>query len=167
MQRRRFAAQSMRSFRSRATAVVVVVALVILADQVTKTWAENALRRGPIDILGPIKLQLTFNSGFSFSIGQGHPLLITIAAIVIAVGVGVYALLTPSRLKRIAASLVVGGALGNLADRLFRHNHGAVIDFIRFPHWPIFNLADSAITVGVILLLIAGVLDGRHERSQR
>jgi signal peptidase II len=151
---------------SRAATVCVVVALVIVSDQASKTWAENALRKGPIDLIGPVKLELTFNSGFSFSIGQGHPLFITIAAIVIAVAVGVYALMTSSRLKRVAASLVVGGALGNLADRVFRHNHGAVIDFIRFPHWPIFNLADSAITVGVVLLLVAGVLDGRHERSQ-
>ncbi|MGC9155264.1 MAG: signal peptidase II [Ferrimicrobium sp.] len=157
----------MTSLRSRALTVGAVVVLVILVDQATKTWAENALRGGPIDILGPIKFELTFNSGFSFSIGQGHPLLITVAAVVLAVAVGGYALMTPSRLKRIAASLVTGGALGNLSDRLFRHNHGAVIDFIRFPHWPIFNLADSAITVGVVLLLIAGVIDGRHERSQR
>ncbi|WP_298210685.1 signal peptidase II [Ferrimicrobium sp.] len=156
----------MTSLRSRSLTVASLVASVILVDQVTKTWAENALRSGPIDILGPIKLELTFNSGFSFSIGEGHPLLITVGAIVIAVAVGAYALMTPSRLKRIAASLVTGGALGNLSDRLFRHNHGAVIDFIRFPHWPIFNLADSAITVGVVLLLIAGVLEGRHERSQ-
>lgn len=156
----------MTNYWSRAATVLAVVVLVIGLDQATKTWAENALKKGPIDLIGPVKLELTFNSGFSFSIGQGHPLIITIAAVVIAVAVGVYALVTPSRLKRIAASLVVGGALGNLADRVFRHNHGAVIDFIRFPHWPIFNLADSAITVGVVLLLIAGVLDGRHERSQ-
>ncbi|WP_298337096.1 signal peptidase II [Ferrimicrobium sp.] len=157
----------MTSLRSRALTVGAVVLLVILIDQATKTWAENALRHGPIDILGPIKFELTFNSGFSFSIGQGHPLLITVAAVVLAIAVGGYALMTPSRLNRIAASLVTGGALSNVSDRLFRHNHGAVIDFIRFPHWPIFNLADSAITVGVVLLLIAGVIDGRHERSQR
>ncbi|MEX6429266.1 MAG: signal peptidase II [Ferrimicrobium sp.] len=156
----------MKGFWSRAVTVFVVVALVVLLDQVTKTWAENALRRGPIDVLGPIKLELTFNSGFSFSLGRGHPLVITAAAVVIAIGVGAFALFTPSRLKRIAAALVVGGALGNLADRIFRHNHGAVIDFIRLPHWPVFNLADSAITVGVVLLVVAGVIDGRREPSQ-
>jgi signal peptidase II len=151
---------------SHLATVCSVVVLVVLLDQATKTWAENALRNGPIELVGPVKFELTYNSGFSFSIGQGHPLIITIAAVVIAVGVGAYAVTTSSLLKRVAGSLVVGGALGNLADRVFRHNHGAVIDFIHLPHWPIFNLADSAITVGVVLLLIAGVLDGRHERSQ-
>lgn len=148
--------------RARRVALVLgVVAVVIVADQLTKTWAEHRLARGPMHVLGPLNLRLLYNTGFSFSLGAGHPLLVSILAAVIAGGLLVYALVTSPVGRSVACALVVGGAFSNLADRVFRHHHGAVIDFISLPHWPVFNVADACITVGVLLLIVQGVRAGR------
>lgn len=141
----------------RATLVILVVAVVIAADQCTKTWAEHRLASGPMHVLGPLNLRLVYNTGFSFSLGAGHPLVVSILAGVIAGALLVYALVASTTGRSLAAALVVGGAFSNLADRVFRHHHGAVIDFISLPHWPVFNVADACITVGVVLLLLQSV----------
>ncbi len=140
---------------------MTVAGAVILVDQVTKSWAQGALRSGPITIIGPLRLDLIYNSGFAFSLGAGHPLAVGIVSIVIAVGLGIFALRARALLTQVAASLVVGGALSNLCDRVFRDNHGAVIDFISLPFWPVFNLADASITVGALLLAVAGLRESR------
>ena len=141
--------------------IAAIIVAVVVADQVTKSWAQQALRSGPIHVAGPVYLRLFYNSGFAFSLGTGHPLAVAIIALVIAGGLTAYGLIAKSLLQGVASALVAGGAIGNLADRFFRDNHGAVIDFVSFPHWPVFNLADSAITVGVILLLAAGFRGAR------
>ncbi len=140
---------------------MAVVAAVILIDQATKSWAQEALRSGPVPVVGPLRLELFYNSGFAFSLGAGHPLVVGIASLLIAGGLGVYALRARTLLAQVAASMVVGGALSNLCDRIFRDNHGAVIDFISLPFWPVFNLADTAITVGALLLALAGLRESR------
>lgn len=143
--------------RGRIALVGVIVALVIAVDQVSKTWAEDRLRHGPVHVAGPLEFRLVFNSGFSFSLGAGHPLAVSILAGVVSGALLVYALVTSETGRSVASALVVGGALSNLADRVVRHHHGAVIDFIEVPHWPVFNVADACITIGVVLLVLQSV----------
>jgi len=97
-----------------------------------------------------LDLELEFNTGSAFSLMRGWaPIL---AGVAVAIVVLLLASVRRVRSDLLAASvgLVVGGALGNLADRVFRSHHGAVVDFIAFHFWPTFNLADAAIVVGAL-----------------
>lgn len=132
----------------RAGAVCLAV---IVADQVSKALVEHDLVAGEkVDVLGPLKLTLAHNEGVAFGLagGSGAPLVL-----VTLLGLGVVLHLfarDPARpLMWLAAGLLAGGAFGNLADRVRR---GSVTDFIDLPHWPPFNLADAAITCGVLVL---------------
>jgi len=135
-----------------------VAASVVAVDRITKVWALDNLAPGIVrDFLGPLKLTLAFNDGSAFSLGSGSGSVIAVLAIVI-VGVVVWA----GRHYRswpavIIQGLVVGGAIGNLADRVFRAESGwfsgSVVDFLRLPNWPIFNVADMAITGGALALV--------------
>jgi signal peptidase II len=138
----------------RSGLMVAIVAVVLLADQSAKTWAETHLTIFPRHEFGPFDLRLRFNTGAAFGIGRGMAPLV--ALIGVAVVVFLFGLIKPSQslLGTFASGLLVGGAVSNLADRVFRSNGGAVIDWIHFPHWPTFNLADSSIVAGVALLLI-------------
>lgn len=130
----------------------------VAVDQLTKVWAVAALSDGSIELIdGFLQLRLTRNPGAAFSsFTGGGPLLGAVAA---AVAIAIAFLLPKieQRLDRVALSLVMGGALGNFADRIFRGDgllDGAVVDFISFSFWPTFNAADSAISVGVVLMLL-------------
>jgi len=128
-------------------------------DQVTKTWAENTLATRNIDIVGSFRLNLAYNTGSAFSFGGGLGPWIALLALVV-VGVLVWQGRTVStRLGAVAMGMIVGGALGNVADRAFRSDagfmRGAVIDFFDLQWWPIFNVADIGIVVGGILLVVA------------
>lgn len=145
-----------------ATAMVVVV-----ADQWTKSWAQRALATGPRHVVGPVYLVLTFNSGAAFSLGAGATPVIETVALVLVAGV----LWQSGRLARkgggwptmLALGLLAGGALSNLGDRLFRDHHGAVIDFIQLVSWwPVFNVADAAVTVGAVTLVVALAWPGKR-----
>ncbi len=109
-----------------------------------------------------LDLELTYNSGASFGLGRGW------APIIGAVAVTVVVLLLASvrhvRSPALAAGLglVIGGALGNLADRIFRSHHGAVVDFIALHFWPTFNVADSCIVIGAVW---AALVVSRHGPS--
>ena len=123
----------------------------VATDQATKTWALHRLSQGPIHVLWKLDLVLSYNSGSAFGLAQGWAPVLTAAA-----GLIVVALLAVLRGARswpmaLALGLVLGGALGNLADRVLRGNHGAVVDFIALHFWPTFNVADSCIVVGVAL----------------
>ena len=142
--------------------------IVLAADQATKAWAVGALDDRIIDIAWTLRLRLVHNTGFAFSAGRGlGPVLALVAAAIVAV-------LWSSR-RRVfggwpAACLggIIGGALGNLADRMLRGprwGRGAVVDFIDLQWWPIFNLADSAITIGVIGVLVQLYLSERRTRG--
>jgi signal peptidase II len=133
---------------------------VLAVDQLTKWWAVEALSGGrTIDIVGSLRLRLAFNTGSAFSLAQGRGALISLLALAI-----VAVLLRSGRyatrpVSAVAIGLVVGGALGNLLDRAFREGEGflggGVVDFIDLQWWPVFNVADSAIVVGAILLFLA------------
>ena len=145
--------------RSRGTrlAVAGIAALVLAADQATKSAVLAANPRG--DGSGLVSLRLVRNTGAGFGIGAGHPLVVTLTALaILAVAV---ALLARASSRAVALSLaaVVGGAAGNLADRLFRApgpGRGAVVDWIHVAFYPpTFNLADLAIRLGALLAVIA------------
>lgn len=156
------------------TSLLVVAGLVLLADVVSKVIVVATLADGRVVRLVGHYLQLTNtrNSGAAFSVGTGATVLFT----AVAVAVVVVILRTAKRLRSlgwaICLGLLLGGALGNLVDRLLRAPgplRGEVVDWIQLPHWPVFNLADSAIVVGgcvAVLLSTRGVtLDGQADRS--
>ncbi len=131
---------------------LVVGVLVVLVDQVTKTLVVSDLT-GPKHLFGPFGLSLGYNSGSAFSLFTGWaPLLVVVALLVVGVLLAL-ALRTRRASVAVALGLVLGGALGNVADRLFRGHHGEVVDFITLTHWPTFNVADACITIGIVLLI--------------
>jgi signal peptidase II len=137
-------------------------ALVIAADQVAKAAIEAHLVPGEdVDLLGPLGLTLSHNRGVAFGLagGAGAPLvLITLLALGV---VGYLFARNPTRPGMwVATGLLAGGAIGNLADRV---RAGAVTDFVDLPPWPPFNLADMAITAGVLLLVFLYLRDSDRE----
>jgi signal peptidase II len=142
-----------------AGAVAVVV---LAADQATKSWAVDRLSRGPIHVVWKLDLELTYNSGSAFSFAQGWaPVLAGVAVVVVLVLLGAVRRIDSTAIA-VALGLVVGGALGNLADRVVRSNRGSVIDFVALHFWPTFNVADASIVVGGIM---AAVLLWRADRA--
>jgi signal peptidase II len=131
---------------------VAVVGVTVLADQVTKAIAVASLQRGEeVNVFLGLDMTHVRNEGVAFGVLEdGGPLLV--AAISVAlVGLAVYfALNSAVRLLWLPVGLILGGALGNLADRA---REGAVVDFIDPIAWPAFNLADTAIVIGVLGLL--------------
>jgi signal peptidase II len=146
-----------------------VTALVaFVADQVTKIVAVAAMRDGEsIRVIGgALRWTLERNPGAAFGIFRRAPVLFTIMAIAISIAIVAASGRTTDRLTAVGLGLVLGGALGNLADRLMRAPgpfRGHVIDFIDFRVWPTFNLADSAVVIGAVLLAIASF---RSERAR-
>lgn len=130
----------------------VTATVVILLDQVTKIWVRATLPVGvPVPEEWPIRLRHIHNTGAAFGLFQDRSMVFVVIAIV-AVGLILYyyrRLPPDAWLVRLGLGLQLGGAVGNLIDRL---HQGYVTDFIEFPYWPVFNVADSAIVVGVILL---------------
>lgn len=144
-----------------------VAAFVLTADIITKSLVVAHLRPGhPVHLIGSVvEFNLLRNSGAAFSIGTGDTIVFT----AIALAVIVYIARTARRLRStawaIAFGLLLGGACGNLVDRIFRAPgifRGDVVDFIEVTrYWPVFNLADSAIVCGGILMVLLALL-GYH-----
>ena len=148
--------------RSGITAVVALYALAVVGlDQLTKWWALEALGDGEVvSIVWTLQLRLVENTGTAFSLGEGSGSLIAVLAIVVVLGLLWAGRTIDSALGALALGLLLGGAVGNLLDRLFRAGDGlfdgAVIDFVDLQWWPVFNLADSAIVIGGGLLVLNG-----------
>ena len=123
-------------------------------DQLTKQWALSALSDGPNHVIGPLSFRLVFNSGSAFGINALSGLWLGLLAIVVVGFLLFYSRNLPSKAMTVLLGLVIGGALGNLTDRIFRAGDGfmsgRVVDFIDLSRWPVFNLADSGIVVGAI-----------------
>ena len=156
-----------RGWRARIAPLSLVVAVVIVVlDQITKHWAINELAGDrEIHVIWTLQWNLSFNTGMAFSRGQGLGPLIAVLAVLIVIVLVVGSAHVGGRFGRFAAGLLIGGALGNVIDRLFRGDgwlHGAVVDFIDFQWFPIFNVADMGVTVGAALFAVASVLDGRR-----
>ncbi len=135
--------------------------MVVVVDQLTKWWALHALRTHTVHVVWTLRFNLTRNTGAAFSMAGGRGALVGLAALVV-VGVVVWQGAGVSdRLGAVAVGLVLGGALGNLIDRALRSGGGflggGVVDFIDFQWWPVFNVADSCVVVGAILLVFVTV----------
>jgi signal peptidase II len=143
------------------------IALCVIAlDQVSKSWAESALDNGHIiNVVGSLRFALGYNSGIAFSQGQGLGPVVGIVAL-IAVSLLVRAMVkASSALSAYALCAIVAGAIGNVVDRLVRGDgwlHGRVVDFIDVQWWPVFNVADSSISIGACLLILALVRESRQ-----
>lgn len=147
-------------------------ALVLALDVVSKLVVVAELSaRDPIELLGGLlTLRLTRNAGAAFGMAEGATVLFTAVAVVVVVVIARAARRLRSAGWAVSLGLVLGGALGNLTDRMLRDPgplRGRVVDWIELPHWPIFNLADSAIVCGAalaVLLSMRGIgLDGQRE----
>ncbi len=128
--------------------------LVVIADQAAKAAVEAHLVPGQeVEVLGPLELTLTHNSGVAFGLAGGGGVGLVLTALAALAFVGVLFQRNPTRPGMwVAVGLLAGGAAGNLADRV---RADAVTDYIQLPHWPAFNLADVAVTVGVLILALA------------
>lgn len=168
--------------RWRLLAVIAAVGLV--ADFVTKSIAVALV--GPAEIVpvlgGAVYFQLLRNPSAAFGLGAGMTPLLTVFAILVVAGIGYFALRIRSKGWAVGFGLVLAGALGNLVDRLFRPPgpfQGHVVDFVSVfaPNgeiWPVFNVADSCITVGAVLVVVLSLFgkdyDGdspRRRNAQR
>lgn len=141
--------------RARASGLALAVcAAVLLADQATKAIARAALTPGEsVTVLGPLQLTEAHNSGVAFGLADGGGVLLLLATGLALAAVLFLFYLEPERPgMALATGLLLGGALGNLVDRIVA---GEVTDFIDLPLWPTFNLADVAITAGVVILAVS------------
>jgi signal peptidase II len=154
--------------------VAMIAALVVLADQVTKAWAVAALTdRGPVEVVdGLLRLRLYRNSGAAFSFATGTTWVFTIVACVVSVVIVRISRRLGSRGWAMALGLLLGGALGNLLDRLAREPgfaRGHVVDFLDLPHLFVFNLADASISCAAVLIGWLGLrgvgADGARTRA--
>ena len=140
-----------------------IAASVIALDQLTKWIIRQTIEFGESVPEGwPIRLVYYTNSGAAFGLFQGAGTLLAFTSI-IGVFAIIFYVLSPAfgkPLMRVGLALMLGGAIGNLIDRVAR---GEVDDFLKVPHWPAFNVADSAITIGVLLLLWTLITDDRPE----
>lgn len=129
-----------------------------LIDFVTKAWALQSLSANPRPVIGTfLQFTLVHNSGAAFSFATGLTLLFSLLALAVVAAVIYYASKITSSGWQIALGLLLGGVLGNLTDRIFRSPgflSGHVIDWIQLPHWPVFNIADSAICIAAAISFI-------------
>jgi len=138
----------------------LVATAVVAADQLTKRLIDRSLSDGDHRDLIPGVLQLVHatNHGVAFSVSAGGPqVVLVVIGIAVAAIVGYFATHHDRPLIWLPTGMMVGGAFGNLVDRI---RAGAVTDFIKLPHWPAFNLADTSITLGVVVLLFVLRDDG-------
>ena len=148
----------------RAAPWIAAVTLIAF-DQITKQLALSRLADGPFDIVGSLRFRLTFNSGMAFGAGAGWgPLIGGIAIVVVG-----YLIRTIRRHEpgptAVALGVLMGGAAGNLIDRLVRDERwlrGSVVDFVDLGWFPVFNVADAAINVGAVLLILAVWIESRR-----
>ena len=142
-----------------------IAGLVIVLDQISKPMMRDWLSAGDVELTSFLSLISAWNHGVGFSLLTmtlpSGPYILSGLALAIAAGMLVWLLRVKRSVPAVALGLVIGGALGNVVDRL---RLGAVFDFIDFHlgsyHWPAFNLADSALSIGVVLLIIDGLFDG-------
>jgi signal peptidase II len=139
---------------------LAVAGVIVALDQLSKIWAVQALSDGPVEVVGSLlQFRLTRNPGGAFSLLTNVTPLLAVLAVVMVVYIVRTTRRTADVVMAYSLALVLGGAVGNLVDRLTRSPgflRGEVVDFIKVPHWPTFNVADCAITVGVILIAIRG-----------
>ncbi|MGF1597385.1 MAG: signal peptidase II [Acidimicrobiales bacterium] len=165
---------SRTSPRSLALALVTMGS-VVAVDQLTKAWAQSRLVAGPcrpdgdecIDLVLGLRFHLVYNHGAAFSTGTGLGPLFGVIALIMTVVLLNMARSRVDRFGPLVLGAVAGGAIGNVLDRIFRADDGllsgAVVDFIDLQWWPVFNVADAAVVVGVILFIIRAFFETEPE----
>jgi signal peptidase II len=142
--------------------IVGVAGALVIVDQLTKWWAVDALEDPPrtIDLFWTLRFRLLYNRGTAFSLTDDTGPIVSIIAVVVVILLLRSGRSQRSKLVVAGYGLVVGGTVGNLVDRLVREGDGlfggGVVDFVDLQWFPVFNVADSALTIGIGLLLIAG-----------
>lgn len=152
--------------------ILGIAGVVLVLDQLTKWWAIEALADPPrvIDLFWTLRFNLLYNRGTAFSLTDDSGPIVSVIAVVVVVF-----LLRSGRQQRspwvlLSYGLVAGGTVGNLVDRVFREGdgilRGGVVDFVD-PQWfPVFNLADAALTIGIVVLLLAGFLTDAFDEPE-
>jgi len=145
--------------RKSLTAVLLAT---LLLDQLTKWLALEHLENGKvIGLFWTLQMRLDRNAGVSFGKGNELGQLVSVVVFVVIVVLVRVALNSKDRRTSVLYGLIIGGALGNLTDRIFRKSDGflkgEVVDFIDFQWWPVFNIADSAVVIGCLLLVVNGL----------
>jgi signal peptidase II len=146
--------------------MLAVAALVVLADQVAKALVENSLELGERkDFFAGIDLARVTNSGVAFGLFSegGDATVIAFTAVSLALIIGWFVVDTTRPGLWLGVGLLTGGALGNLADRIF---DGAVTDFLDPPIWPAFNVADIAITFGVVVIAFSALAPAQPQATE-
>lgn len=163
--------------RTRLPLLLGVAGVVLALDIASKALAVRELtERAPVELLGGLlTLRLVRNPGAAFGVAQGMTVVFTLVAAAVVVAILRLSRRLVSLPWAVALGLVLGGAVGNLLDRLFREpgpGRGHVVDFLELPHWPVFNVADSAIVCAAVLMVLltarGSTYDGRragHEQA--
>lgn len=155
--------------QNRLTSLLVACATVAL-DLGAKAWARSALEAGaPLEITPFFNLVLSFNRGVAFGLLNGAGMVfVAVITAGITSGFVLWWWRATTAAARLGLALILGGAVANLVDRIM---HGAVTDFLDFHaaglHWPAFNMADSALTIGVGVLMIASAQKGKSDGEAR
>jgi signal peptidase II len=161
------ALRAVQERRALSPLALAVAAAVLVVDHATKWWAQRALDDHNIDLLGSLRLNLVYNRGAAFGLGSRFAPFIALVALIVIMVVFRQTRALQSRLSQVCVGLVLGGAVGNLLDRLLREGDGllggAVVDFIDVQFWPVWNVADMCVVIGAILL---AVVAGREEREE-
>ena len=158
--------------RSKTGLIAAVVIAVALVDQAVKQIMLSILTEGePLAVIGDwFRFTLLFNPGAAFSMGgEGSTWLFTTIQLVFVLGVAIVAPRITHSGQAVGLALIAGGALGNFADRIFRAPgfwFGHVVDYISVGSFAVFNIADAAITCGVVIFIIAMVLEERKAEHE-
>ena len=153
--------------RRLATSLYAVAAVVYVVDRATKLWVESTLEgRPPIEVIsGVFHIRFTLNPGGAFGLFGGYPVLFLLATLVAVVAIVMASRTVAQRSVAIGLGMILGGALGNVTDRIVRGDglSGSVVDFLDFRVWPVFNVADIGIVVGAGLVLLASASRRRDD----
>jgi len=162
--------------RRRVGMLALIAAVTYVVDVVSKVVAVHTLEgRPPVPVVdGLLVLRLVRNPGAAFGLGVGMTIVFTAVSVIVVIAILRFARRLRSAAWAVALGLLLGGALGNLTDRIARSPGflvGHVVDFLELPHWPVFNVADSAIvSAGVLMVLLAArdvPLEGKASGGRR
>jgi signal peptidase II len=154
---------------------VAIAATILAVDQLTKLWAVSVLPdHAPISVLGDfLQFRLLYNPGAAFSIGAGSTWIFTILTAVAVIGIGWLVGRVRSTAWAVALGMLLGGATTHLLDRLFRapgFARGHVVDFIDYNGWFVGNVADIALTLGAVVIVVLTLLgigmDGQKQAKR-